>query len=97
MNRCFLTTHILKKYYNKDGITVKILLKTPNVHRSLDFVYLYAHGFNEISQQIFNLCRVGEYLYLEGSVYIPQDQKIENTMQKHAVLSFLVIDLQPIF
>ena len=97
MNRCFLTARILKKYYNKDGIPIKILLKTPNIHRSLEFVYCYAYGFNEISKQIFKLCKIGEYLYLEGSIYIPQYEIIEGIIQKYTVLSLLVIDLQPIF
>lgn len=101
MNKCFFTVRIVRKYIlhteNKDPILVKILLKTPNIHHTLDFVYLQGYGFNKISRQIFNLSKIGEYLYLEGSAYLPINKTIENITQKYVVLLLLVVDLQPIF
>nr|YP_009296637.1 putative single-stranded DNA binding protein [Apophlaea sinclairii]AOM65777.1 putative single-stranded DNA binding protein [Apophlaea sinclairii] len=101
MNKSFITALITKNYKsllkNKDQLIVKLLLKVPSITSELAFCNLQAYGFGTTADKISQLCVDGDYLFLEGSLWISTNTN--SKIQSNDVLSLLLIvnDIQPVF
>ena len=101
MNKGFITALISKKYsvYSQSGgkFIIKLLLRIPSINQQRIFCDIQAYAFGDIAKNISKLCMEGEYLFLEGSIWISGGANNIIQNGKIADVLFIITDMQPIF